>query len=303
MNMNNTIHMDDGRLFTKNMVPGTRVYDEELHNMRDGEHRLWDPRRSKLGSYLVKGGRHVSLEADSTVLYLGAANGTTPSHVSDIIDRGTLVGVEFSPRSFRDLVGVADRRPNLLPVLADAWQPEKYERFVGTVDLLFQDIAQRQQAAIFAKNINRFKPDQAMIAVKARSVDVAADPRSVYTAVAAEVADSTEYDMVDMLDLGPFERDHAALIFKPGTGKAPRPRPDAEIERRDEGGERDNRGGGYNERRDSRGPPPKRSFDKRGGGGRATHSPGSKPKKRYERDDDSPQRRPGRDKPDRRGWN
>lgn len=258
MALPNLVRFDDGRMLTRNLAPGQRVYDEELHTVAGEEHRTWNPMKSKLGSYLVKGGRYLDLREDATVLYLGAANGTTPSHVSDIVARGTLVAVEFSPRSFRDLIRVSSQRPNMVPVLADAWRPELYDRFVGKVDLLFQDIAQRQQGAIFAKNVNRFKPKLAIIAVKARSVDVAANPRDVYQAVAEEVAALTGYDVVESIDLGPFERDHAAIVLLPGSGK-----PKTQAQREPVRAERrDDRGG---DRRDER--PQQRDDRPRGGGG------------------------------------
>ncbi|HET6404555.1 MAG TPA: fibrillarin-like rRNA/tRNA 2'-O-methyltransferase [Candidatus Thermoplasmatota archaeon] len=280
----NLVVFDDGRMLTRNLAPGQRVYDEELHTVNGEEHRTWNPMKSKLGSYLVKGGRQLDLDDRSVVMYLGAANGTTPSHVSDIVSRGLLVAVEFSPRSFRDLLRVADKRPNMVPVLADAWRPELYDRYVGKVDLLFQDIAQRQQGAIFAKNILRFKPKLAIIAVKARSVNVAANPRDVYQAVAEEVATLTGYDVVEMVDLGPFERDHAAIVLRPGSGDG-KPRTPQRAERRDD--RRDERP------RDDR--PPRRDFQPRGpprGGG------GGGWQDRPPRRDD----RPRDDRPDRRKW-
>ena len=262
------VGFDDGRILTRNLVPGQRVYDEELHTVEGQEFRTWNPTRSKLGAYLMKGGRHFPLRADSRVLYLGAANGTTPSHVSDVVRDGVLVAVEFSPRSFRDLLRMSSPRGNVVPVLADAWRPELYERYLGRVDFLFQDIAQRQQAAIFAKNVNRFKPQSAMLAIKARSVDVAAHPREVYDRVAAEVAELTGYEVVEMVDLGPYEKDHAAIVLRPGG--APGKKRDAapQAERRDERPARDDRGGF--QRRDDR--PQGGGFQRRderpqGGGG------------------------------------
>ena len=264
------VGFDDGRILTRNLVPGQRVYDEELHTVEGQEFRTWNPTRSKLGAYLMKGGRNFPLRADSRVLYLGAANGTTPSHVSDVVRDGLMVAVEFSPRSFRDLLRMSAPRGNVVPVLADAWRPELYGRYLGKVDFLFQDIAQRQQAAIFAKNVNRFKPAWAMLAIKARSVDVAAHPREVYDRVAAEVAALTGYEVVEMVDLGPYEKDHAAIVLRPGgaPGKkrdaAPRAerdeRRDDRPPREDRGGfqRRDDRGGGGFQRRDDR---------PRGGGG------------------------------------
>lgn len=254
--MPNLVRFDDGRLLTRNLAPGQRVYDEELHTVQGAEHRTWNPMKSKLGSYLVKGGRNLELRADSVVLYLGAANGTTPSHVSDIVSDGLMVAVEFSPRSFRDLLRMSDPRPNIVPVLGDAWRPELYERYLGKVDLVFQDIAQRQQGAIFAKNVNRFKPKTAILAVKARSVDVAANPRDVYANVSEEVGALTGYDPIEMVDLGPYEKDHAALVFVPGTGgKRPVPQREQRAERRDERPRRDDRhGGGQRDERPRFGP-------------------------------------------------
>lgn len=283
----NVLALDDQRIATPNLAPGMRVYDEDLLTIEGVEWRTWNPMRSKLGSYIVKGGRNFPLQRDSKVVYLGAANGTTPSHVSDIVREGVLVAVEFSPRSFRDLLNVAKHRPNMIPILADAWRPELYERYVGKVDLLFQDIAQRQQAAIFAKNLLVFKPAWGILAVKARSVDVAANPRDVYQAVADEVERVSGYDVIESVDLGPFEKDHAALVVRPGTGgpkreRAPRAEPPRE-ERRFERPRRD-------DRPQHRGPPPgKPQFD-RG------------PKKWDKRPYDKKERPAGNDRPDRRGW-
>lgn len=300
----NVLALDDQRIATPNLAPGTRVYDEDLLTIDGVEWRTWNPMRSKLGSYIVKGGRNFPLQRDSKVVYLGAANGTTPSHVSDIVREGVLVAVEFSPRSFRDLMGVASQRPNMLPILADAWRPELYERFVGKVDLLFQDIAQRQQAQIFAKNLNVFRPTMGIIAVKARSVDVAANPREVYEGVAQAVESLTDYRVIETVDLGPFEKDHAALVLTPGTGER---KPSRQAERREEREERPQREDRPRfERRDDRprGPP-------REGGGYGGGYGGGKP--RFDRGGDRPpkfDKRPydkrdrpaGNNRPDRRGW-
>ena len=259
------VGFDDGRLLTRNLVPGQRVYDEELHTVEGEEYRTWNPMRSKLGSYILKGGRSFPLRADSRILYLGAANGTTPSHVSDIVRDGLLVAVEFSPRSFRDLMRMSGPRPNVVPILADAWRPELYERYLGRVDFLFQDIAQRQQSAIFAKNVNRFKPQWAMISVKARSVDVAAHPRDVYERVAIEVAEMTGYEVVETLDLGPYEKDHAAIVIRPGGGKKREAATRAEA--RDERPPREDRGGGGFRPREDRGGGGGFGGYQRGGGG------------------------------------
>jgi len=119
--------------------------------------RLWDPFRSKLAALLLKGrGSGIRLSRDSSVLYLGAATGTTASHVSDIVADGMVYAVEFSPRAMRDLILLCERRGNIVPILADAARPEDYCALVEPVDLVYQDVAQKNQAEIASLNCARY---------------------------------------------------------------------------------------------------------------------------------------------------
>ena len=49
------------------------------------EYRVWNPYRSKIAAAVIGGVSDVYIRPGSKVLYLGAASGTTVSHVSDII--------------------------------------------------------------------------------------------------------------------------------------------------------------------------------------------------------------------------
>ena len=50
------------------------------------------------------------MKPGSKVLYLGAASGTTVSHVADLVgEEGLVYAVEFSHRSGRDLINVVWR--------------------------------------------------------------------------------------------------------------------------------------------------------------------------------------------------
>jgi rRNA 2'-O-methyltransferase fibrillarin len=52
------------------------------------------------------------------VLYLGAAAGTTVSHVSDIVGpQGCVYAVEFAHRPGRDLINMAKSRTNVIPII------------------------------------------------------------------------------------------------------------------------------------------------------------------------------------------
>lgn len=49
------------------------------------EYRVWNPFRSKLAAAILGGIDQIHMPPGSKVLYLGAASGTTVSHVSDIV--------------------------------------------------------------------------------------------------------------------------------------------------------------------------------------------------------------------------
>ena len=102
---------------------GPPVYGEPT----DGEWRAWDPTRSKLGGMLELG-VETGLTGGETVLYLGAAAGTTVSHVADFA--GPTYAVEFAPRPARELVAAAEPRDRLFPLLKDARRPTTYAHVV-----------------------------------------------------------------------------------------------------------------------------------------------------------------------------
>ncbi|MEW6069129.1 MAG: fibrillarin-like rRNA/tRNA 2'-O-methyltransferase, partial [Candidatus Thermoplasmatota archaeon] len=123
------VFTDDRFLYTKNLVLGYRVYNEKLVIYNNVEYRRWNPRRSKLAAMIIKKCRTMPILPQAKVLYLGAASGTTCSHISDIVENGIVYCLEYSPRVFRDLVEVCKKRLNMIPVLGDANKPESYEHF------------------------------------------------------------------------------------------------------------------------------------------------------------------------------
>ncbi len=173
--------------------------------------RAWDERRSKLAATL-EAGLDVGLEADQVVLYLGAAAGTTVSHVADVA--GPTYAVEFAPRPARDLLGVAADRENLFPLLKDARRPETYGHVVEPVDLLVQDVATRGQARVARENARFLRPDGRLVAaIKARSEDVTADPEAVFDDALDDLAATYEVLATERLD--PTHEDHLAVVARP----------------------------------------------------------------------------------------
>ena len=106
------------------------------------EYRTWNPFRSKLAAAVVGGVENIYIKPGAKVLYLGAASGTTVSHVADIVGPdGAVYAIEFSKRSGRDLVNMAKKRTNVVPIIEDARHPQKYRMLVPMVDVIFEDVA------------------------------------------------------------------------------------------------------------------------------------------------------------------
>jgi len=177
----------------------------------DGEWRRWDPRRSKLGAMLERG-MDLGMAGGKTVLYLGAASGTTVSHVADF--SGPTYAVEFAARPARDLLDVAEARRNLFPLLKDARRPETYAHVVEPVDALVQDVATRGQAEVALAN-RRFLREggRLLLAVKARSEDVTADPSEVFERTLGRLEEG--YEVLDTERLDGFHEDHLAVVARP----------------------------------------------------------------------------------------
>lgn len=210
--------LEDGteRLATKNLTPGRNVYGEKLVRYEGVEYRLWDPFRSKLAAAVLKNLKTVPIKPGHKVLYLGAASGTTASHVSDIVgESGHVYCVEFAPRAIRELVdNVCAFRLNMSAILADARIPEKYAIFVnGKVDDIYCDIAQPEQAKVLADNADLFlKTDGwVMLAVKAQSIDVTKEPSEIFKRE-VKVLENRGFQIEDVINLEPYDKAHVMVV-------------------------------------------------------------------------------------------
>ncbi|XP_049643190.1 rRNA 2'-O-methyltransferase fibrillarin [Suncus etruscus] len=205
-------------LVTKNLVPGESVYGEKRVSIAEGEdkieYRAWNPFRSKLAAAILGGVDQIHIKPGCKVLYLGAASGTTVSHVSDIVGPDGLVyAVEFSHRSGRDLINLAKKRTNIIPVIEDARHPHKYRMLIAMVDVIFADVAQPDQTRIVALNAHTFLRNGGhfVISIKANCIDSTASAEAVF---ASEVKKMQQENMKpqEQLTLEPYERDHAVVV-------------------------------------------------------------------------------------------
>ena len=212
-------HHGRERLATCSLAPGTSVYGEDIVKIDDEEYRIWDPFRSKLAAAILNGISQIPVRPGNSILYLGAASGTTPSHVSDIVGTdGRVYCIEFAQRSFRDLVNNACKdRKNMIPIFADARFPSHYRSMVQEVDAAYSDVAQPDQARILSENLRTYLNPRGgfLMAVKARSVDVSKEPTIIFRQEKA-VLEERGYRVLQMVRLEPFEADHCMIL---GTGE------------------------------------------------------------------------------------
>mmetsp|Transcript_13694 Transcript_13694/g.18024 ORF Transcript_13694/g.18024 Transcript_13694/m.18024 type:complete len:297 (+) Transcript_13694:214-1104(+) len=211
-------------LVTLNSTPGKDVYGEKRIQVDgppgpDGnttklEYRVWNPFRSKLAAAILGGVDNIWMKPGAKVLYLGAAAGTTVSHVSDIVGpTGAVYAVEFAHRPGRDLINMAKSRTNVIPIIEDARHPLKYRMLVGMVDTVFADVAQPDQARIVALNAHYFLKNtgHCVISIKASCIDSTATPEAVFAREVKKLQ-AEQFKPQEQLTLEPYERDHAVVV-------------------------------------------------------------------------------------------
>jgi len=204
------VYIVEGKLATLNSTPGYRVHGERLVRMKDSEYRIWDPYRSKVAAALAKGLKNFPVNRKSFVLYLGASSGTTASHIADIAD--TVYCVEFSKRMMRELLKVCERKENMIPILADARHPWEYSNTTASVDVLIQDVAQPNQSSILLNNHDVFKFNDALLSIKARSINSAGDPKKVFKVEVDKLRE--RFNVLQEINLNPYEEDHILVNLK-----------------------------------------------------------------------------------------
>lgn len=209
----------DGRhYYTRDAGGGAAVYGEAFRRAHGATWRRFDARRSKFASALARGGLSPALRGllgHPPLLYLGAASGTTASHLADLVAPGAVFAVEVAPRSFEELLVNLKTWKNVFPILGDARHPERYARLVGRAGGIVQDVAQADQVEILEANARAFlaKGAVAVLFLKARSVDSSADPERVFANARASLLRSG-FTLQEERALEPSHRDHRAFVLR-----------------------------------------------------------------------------------------
>ncbi|MHA1272606.1 MAG: fibrillarin-like rRNA/tRNA 2'-O-methyltransferase [Promethearchaeota archaeon] len=204
------------KLFTKNLVPGKSIYGEKRILFHGIEYRKWNPYRSKLAALLLKNPEINPFKEGQHCLYLGASTGTTISHLSDILLEGIIYGVEFAERSMRQLIQNIKKRKNIIPILGDARYPEEYARNIfSEVDLIYQDVAQPNQAEIAIVNSNYYLKNDGIIimAVKSQSIDSITKPEKVF-ANEKKKLENEGFKIIESVNIHDYAANHVIFVIK-----------------------------------------------------------------------------------------
>ena len=223
-------------LWTETVGDPPPVYGERWTEVGDRRCRLFEPGRSKLAAAVVRGWTGDLPSDGERWLYLGAASGTTASHVADLVGpAGRLYAVERSVRPFGRLLALAERWPNLRPILSDARDPLGYANLVPPVEGIYCDIAQADQLEILARNAELFlRGEGARILIALKTASMGRHRSATGHREAAESFLSEEYALYPAVSLEPFHRAHfmvggrwgrsARLPAREGTRTRPRGR-------------------------------------------------------------------------------
>ncbi len=216
-------------LWTLNSHRGHKVRGETIRRMKGGEWRNWSPRHSKLAAAILrtKLDKTSLLPAEgSTIIYLGAGHGTTVSHLHDAICgagnrlASSIIAVDISARCLRDLVKLAESRPGILPLMADARKPETISPWLaGRVDWLFQDVSQAGQVDFFIKAAQNFLSNggTALLSLKSASERHAEGGAEEHYAAAAEALTVAGLMVEETIRLVGWEEQHAVLVVRAPT--------------------------------------------------------------------------------------
>ncbi len=193
---------DRTEFWTETVGREPSVYGERWTESDGRSYRSFEPARSKLSAAIVKGWSGPVPTPGEGWLYLGAASGTTASHVADLVGpTGRVYAVERSLRPFSRLVSLADRWPYLLPILGDAREPTVYAGLVPPAHGIYADIAQADQVEIVLANATLLLEGAgASVLVALKTASMGRD------ATAPQHVRHAEELLADLLDLEPTVR-------------------------------------------------------------------------------------------------
>jgi len=225
---------DRSELFTEAVGGLPPVYGERWVEVDGRAFRAFEPGRSKLAAGIARAWTGPVPKSGERWLYLGAATGTTASHIADLVGpNGAVYAIERSPRPFARLLALAERWPPLLPILGDARALRDYSALVPPVAGIYVDVAQPDQVEIVRSNAALFleRPGGAVVvALKTASMGRERDPAGHLREAEAQLRPLVE--LAPSVRLDPFHKGHYLVgghargeLFRLDSSPAARPSP------------------------------------------------------------------------------
>ncbi len=169
----------------------------------------WNPFHSKLSAYILAGGENWPFQKNSKILYLGSAEGNTISYLSEICKTNTITAVEISSVAMAELMPIAKQKKNIIPCLFDAHFPEKYRIQANNPEIIYQDIAQRDQVDIFLRNCEYFKPKHGYLMLKTQSI--ASKEKNIFEETGERL--KKYFDLVERVNIHKWAKGHSAYYM------------------------------------------------------------------------------------------
>ncbi len=155
--------------------------------------------------------RSVELLPAPRVLYLGAGTGANLAVMRSLMPRAVIYAVEFAPLPMSRLLKAFDADGRIIPVYADARHPERYASIVDKVDILYQDVAQPNQAEIAVRNAEYFLDEGILLMMcKLKSISSTLPKRGIIEQQHGIL--DTAFDMQDVVNLTPTFREHVCFV-------------------------------------------------------------------------------------------
>ena len=220
-------------LATKNLVKGNQCYNERLVQLNGEEYRIWKHYRSKLAAGIIHGLEILPIIKKSRILYLGASQGITASHVSDMIGpEGIIYAVEHSHETAKKLQEeVTSKRKNIKPIIMDAAKPSQYQIIDRKVDVVYVDLDQPNEMEIAILNCKMYLQvgGYLLFMVKTRSVDHYQGKKFIINDK-SELVNTTEeintkkyttmdslkvnFEILQQINLTDFFKEHSLIVAK-----------------------------------------------------------------------------------------
>lgn len=101
----------------------------------------------------------------------------------------------------------------MIPILGDASRPDGYKFIVENVNIVYQDVAQKGQADMFADNMQFFSARYGMLSIKARSEDVTSDPEKIFKRTCERLKERG-MRIIEIISLEKYEKAHAMIAVE-----------------------------------------------------------------------------------------